>query len=385
MADNRNDEEQVQAPPSPDPLALIAQMQTTIAHLQDRLNDAESARNSPREPTPANSAFGGSDFQPTGTAAHRAFKPYGLNRDSPNPNYSDKAKARADDPGKFDGTDSGLFDTWVDGIADKFDEDDCTFRKEQSRMAYVMRHLTGDAARAVETRYRSSTRPFSCAAEIIQVLDSAYHDPNQAFAARDKLRSYFYEPGPNANIHKFISELNSLADKARIPEDERKATLWEHIPPYLDHHLLHLSKDPSVSYEDFTMHVANAAYSHQRGAEYRKNHSEKRQKNYIPRNQDQGSRVDNRTINQRQDPGEQHQNSDNRQRFQNTYIPPSRESAGRKLSDAEMEAHMKAGTCFSCGKRGHLARDCKEKAIRVISTDKKSDSEPTDDEESGKE
>jgi len=280
-------------------------------------------------------------------------------------------------------TDSELFDTWVDGIADKFEEDDCTFRKEQSRMAYVMRHLTGDAARAVETRYRSSTRPFSCAAEIIQVLDSAYHDPNQAFAARDKLRSYFFEPGPNANIHKFISELNSLADKARIPEDERKATLWEHIPPYLDHHLLHLSKDPSVSYEEFTTHVANAAYSQQRGLDYRKKHGESRQKGHTPGKQMQSSQTSNRSTYHRNN-RDGHQNSDSQRRSDNTNAPPSRKSIGRDLSDAEIEAHMKAGTCFNCGERGHLARDCKEKAIRVISTDKKSDSEPTDDEESGK-
>ena len=248
----------------------IARLEAMIARMEAERHDQGSNLPTPRErtSTPANSAFGGTVFQPTGVAARAAFNPYGTNHRSSNPDYKEKAKARGLDPGRFQGNEKE-FDNWIVKVADKLEEDNETFRKEKSRMAYLMGLLQGDAERMLEVRYRSDLNPYSCVAEMVQVLAAVYHDPNQASTARQKLAGMMFEFGPENNIHRFIAEVNSLADQARVAVTERKSTLWEHIPADLDTRLLRDSKDPNVSYETFAEMVADAAYSSQRAFEAR--------------------------------------------------------------------------------------------------------------------
>ena len=128
------------------------------------------------------SAFGGEAFKAKGMAAKTAFIKY-TGADGANPEYSDKAKTRAENPGKFSGN-KREFNTWVTKLADKFEEDTTTFRNEKSRMRFLLSCLEGTALESVETRYSSQTRPFSCLAEMIQALEAAYYDPNQSSTAR---------------------------------------------------------------------------------------------------------------------------------------------------------------------------------------------------------
>ncbi|KAG5946459.1 hypothetical protein E4U59_003836 [Claviceps monticola] len=66
------------------------------------------------------------------------------------------------------------------------------------------------------------------------------------------------QPRQGDEIKKFISNVNGLADQARILQSERKSILQERVPASMGPNLLTLSKDDDVSYEKFCQHVADA-------------------------------------------------------------------------------------------------------------------------------
>ncbi|RYO81696.1 hypothetical protein DL764_009724 [Monosporascus ibericus] len=328
-------------------------------HTSTPSDDANRLR---RENT-INSAFGNtSTFRPTGMAAWPAFRKFAGNNGA-NPGYDRKEKARANDPVKFSGNKT-KFDAWVRKVADKFEVDEPTFRNEKTRMVHLINLLERKAEQAVKTRYRSTIRPFSCVAEMIQVLESSYHNPNQASAARETLRTFAFKPGKNQDIHDFISEFNALAQKAKIAEDEWKQVLWEHIPPNLDPRLLEDSRDSDVTYEKFCNRVVTAAYSNQLA--YKKRQQERKPRPYDPDN----DKPRNKNKNKKPRPG----NSPSK--------PKTSSNTGKPLSEVEKKAHWEAGTCFNCGKTGHKAGDCPDKKkVAAVKTAENSSSS----DESGKE
>ncbi|TLD06698.1 uncharacterized protein PgNI_07992 [Pyricularia grisea] len=242
-----------------DPASEIARLEAEILRLRNALrNDTPSPRPyrelRHREPS-VESAFGGTSFKAKGMAAWPAFTEF-QGTGGINPIYNDKAKARADSPPKFAG-DKTQFDSWLIKVADKFEEDVAIFRTEKSRMRYLMNLLEDKAEKAMITRYVSVTRPFSSVAEMIQILESMYHDPNQSIAAREALKKHEFELGKGQDIHEFIATFNSLAQQAKVREEDWKQTLWGCIPADLDHRLLHDSENIDIDYETFCQ---NAAY-----------------------------------------------------------------------------------------------------------------------------
>ncbi|KAJ2905570.1 hypothetical protein MKZ38_005033 [Zalerion maritima] len=118
---------------------MIAQLQEQIRQLAAQVDRQSMPRDDDRQRrgiTPATSAFGGNDFQPTGLAAMEAFKPYDKYQHAANAKYDGKARKHCLVPSKFEG-DKDEFDQWVTRIADLLMEDDDTYKTERSRMAVV--------------------------------------------------------------------------------------------------------------------------------------------------------------------------------------------------------------------------------------------------------
>ena len=369
---------------------LLAELAALRAE-NEQLRAATPMTDDRRAATPANSAFGGQKFTPTGIAAKVAFAPYGSDQYTANPGYDRKARATAIDPGQFDGN-KNKFDGWITRLADKLQEDNETFKTERSRMALINSLVTEAPQRLIRSRYESDTNPYSCAAEMIQVLATVYHDVNQALAARAQLSKMMYEPGGKLDIYQYIAEVNSLADRASIPDTERKTILWEHIPPHLDHQLLGISQNPLITYEEFTKTVANAAYSHQRSYELRQE-SNRRKKDEASRR----DRPDRPRENDRYRPETARPRSPINPKPKHDK-PTTVLEARRALTEREKQVHWEADTCFICGKTGHKSMDCPSrerlpsvKALKAQENTKKPQIEDTEDEssslasESGKE
>jgi hypothetical protein len=343
-----------------DQAARLADQEAEIRRLKEMIE--RQTRRSPESPEPEQretrqpseatieSAFGGR-FKATGVAALPSFEPLRGDSKGLNPQYSDKAKARGENPGKFNG-DEKEFDHWVQKLADKFEEDASTFRSERSRMVYMMTQLEGDAQKVVEARYRSTEDPFSCVAEMVQVLETTYHDPNQASAARNELRNHLYRPG-KMKIQWFISRFNTLAQQGGIPKKDWKVTLWEHLPKSLDNSLLRYSKDQSITYETFCSIVADAAYSDQLAYEER-NRSYRTQ----PNGYQQARKSSPGKVTEKK-PKENQTIVMNQERETTKATRDIRKT--RALTETEKEAHRRAGTCYYCGERGHRVLECPKK------------------------
>lgn len=323
----------------------MADMQALIADLKAQLSRQSLAEtNQYREPTPNNSAFGGERFTPIGIAARPSFAPFGSSQADKNPNYDNKARTRAQDPGVFDGT-KGTFEAWIIKIADKLDEDLETFRTERSRMALLFAKTTGAANDMLQDRYQSAEEPFSGVAEMVQTLATTYVDHNQAADARARLAKIKYEPTSPQDITEFISEINNLATKAKIAFSERKSLLYEHVPARMDTHLFRDSKDPTISYEVFCNHVADAAHAYKRGLEetrqYRKERDDRRSTNL--------QKPSSRALNK---PAKETGHG------KPPLKPVTSGEKGRALTEEEKRVHWDAGTCFTCGQTNHLSRNC---------------------------
>ena len=312
--------------------------------------------------TPATSAFGGHCFIPQGIAARRVFAPFGNPPSplSPNPEYDRRGRMNFPEPPKFTGKQTE-FDAWIRSISAKLTQDVECFKREDSRMAYVMSRLSEEAERTLSPRYDSEDCPFSCLAEMIQVLETTYHDPNQASTARREIGKLMFRRGED--IHGFIAAFNGLAFRAKLPKEDMKMLLWEHIPANLDNALLRQAKDGTVPYEAFCSHVADAAYSDSRGYEQR--------------------RAERRSTSPRRQTATPYRRASTPdapyQRPSTPETPKSRYETSGPKRDATTTETRKA-TCFTCGRQGHISTECPDKdksrrGIRHVATDLESSSD----------
>ncbi|XP_044718771.1 reverse transcriptase (RNA-dependent DNA polymerase) domain-containing protein [Hirsutella rhossiliensis] len=86
---------------------------------------------------------------------------------------------------------------------------------------------------------------------MIQALESAYGNPNELSEALDRLQRLQFTVNGKTDIVDFLAEFDYLTATGRVPEDQMKHTLWQHIPANLDNSLLTKTRDESVTYEVF--------------------------------------------------------------------------------------------------------------------------------------
>ena len=331
-------------------LDAMERLRQRVAQLEAEAKNNNDAREEPqrstRGVTPANSAFGGTDFQPTGFAALPAFKPFGTNQKAKNAAFDRKARESRRDPGVFHGN-KDLFDKWIIKIADKCEEDLETFKTECSRMALVFSLTDGQANDLLEARYSSTVIPFKNTAEMIATLSAVYYDDNQGSKAREKLRNLKYDPAnKDMDIHEFIGKVNSLAEKAGIAKAERKIVLYEHIPAGLDLRLLRDSKDATISYEDFAGAVADAGVAKQR------DYAERLEKKHARRDQSPTDHSDRKT--RRRSPRREYRKEGKTEAKSDNTSPISEQKKAELKGD---------GKCFLCQKEGHIARHCPQMKV----------------------
>ena len=304
-----------------------------------------------RHVTPDQSAFGENPvrYVPHGLAARSVFRPYGEvpNPYEPNSMYDRRSKPKFPNPPTFKGK-SEEFEPWVRHLVAKLKEDDECFKREDSRMAYVMTLIGDEAERTLAARYDADG--FSCLAEMIQVLESTYLDPNQTSTARADLTRLMFKRG--SDIHSFISKFNGLVYRARLPKDELKMLLWEHIPKTLDNALLSMAKDPMVSYEVFCNRVTDSAYSDTLA------YAERQTERQSGRDRDR-ERTSRRP--ERSSPPKERRAFTPYRRPSTPELKTTSNNLGRALSTDERQEHGKTDTCFTCGKTGHYSKSCPTK------------------------
>jgi Zinc knuckle len=306
----------------------------------DHADDQRRRRN--REATPHDSAWGNGRFRPTGLAAKEIFQPYGNDKQAMNPEYDAKARERGSVVVFEGGKDE--FRDWVIKFQDRLLRNRKTFESEADRMAFLIEHLKGTPLGMLRSRYDSDKHPYSSLAEMMQVLATVYLSPNLASEARTKLQSMKYDGFSKQDIEEFISQVNGLFDLANVQLSERKLQLWEHVTSELGNDLYAKALDDDTSYESFTMAIARAAHNLKRTREERALRRSTRSTTTIPK----------------------HQSSRNWRPPSTTEAKPTTSlDAKRSLTQPEQKDHAVAGTCFSCGKKGHMSRDCPSKGKGV--------------------
>lgn len=325
-----------------------AQLEASLRAAEDaRSQQPETDDRNHRAVTPMNSAFGGSDFQPTGFAALDAFKSYGKDQNAVNPKYNENKKQVGLNPGVFSG-DKEEYDDWITDVADYIRRNDRTYETERDRMSTLRSLTQGYAKGLLSARFRSTETPFSGTSEMVATLSAVFHDRAQGSKARNELRKLKYNPrDQDMDIHQFIGKINSLADKANIAKSERKAILYEHVPANLNPELFDASEDPGISYETFVVKVANSALAEQRAYEESRELGLKNRKKFErepslldrrpPRRPESRAAQESRPVHRTTDSHDTHE-------------------------DKQKSDDWKSNNCFLCHKPGHMARDCPERA-----------------------
>ncbi|KAM4058541.1 hypothetical protein HRG_008811 [Hirsutella rhossiliensis] len=160
---------------------------------------------------------------------------------------------------------------------------------------------------------------------MIQALESAYGNPNELSEALDRLQRLQFTVNGKTDIVDFLAEFDYL-------------TATGH------NSLLTKTRDESVTYEVFCGFIKDAVHCQKRSMrQTQDSRSSDRSRRAPTKTAPTTAKTPNKTGS----------------------TPITSRDAGRALTDDEKRAHWDNGTCFICGKTGHLSRECPDRTHAV--------------------
>jgi hypothetical protein len=237
------------------------------------------------------------------------------------------------------------FENWKIQIEGKFVVNHDHFATEQAKMIYLFGRTTGDAQRALQTRYGTAKNPFQTSKDMIDHLSNIYLDPYKVENARQDYRRLNMKPVQT--FTEFYTRFLQLAGDAEIPQEDWRPDLYEKLT-------LDIRRAVVPVYDTLVDHQALADKCR------RVDQDLKRLKESSDRLK---ARQASNAASKSTKPSGQNTSTNSKPP---TSAPPASDSAVNPISgkprpkydDPGRQALSREGKCFKCQQFGHYARDC---------------------------
>jgi hypothetical protein len=265
---------------------------------------------------------------------------------------SSRSAKVADPPLLTDGADP-TFDNWKLQLQDKLEVNADHFPTIRAKMAYVFGRTGGDAQTHLRPRYaQDSAEPFLSEEEMIDHLSSIYEDPFRVQNARLGYKSLNMKT--TETFSAFQTRFLHLAGQAQIPQEDLLPDLFDKLTLDLQRAVL-----PAFTTAQTLKELTDHCLAIDQGLRRIKARAD-RMKARNPSNQaTSNARTARNTPVQPATPTAPAANP----ATSRVASPAAGQALTRPTySDPRIQALSDQGACFSCGQKGHPARNCPTKA-----------------------
>lgn len=161
-------------------------------------------------------------------AVMRYFEQNRTAQTSPSPEPAPSKKStKIPDPEPLSDGKNPIFENWKIQIEGKFVVNHDHFVTEQAKMIYLFGRTTGDAQKALQTRYGTAKNPFQTSQDMIKHLSDIYLDPYKVENARQDYRRLNMKPAQT--FTEFYTRFLQLAGDAEIPQEDWRPDLYDKL------------------------------------------------------------------------------------------------------------------------------------------------------------
>lgn len=270
--------------------------------------------------------------------------------------------AKMPDPEKFDGN-TDKYEGWRSKVQLKLQEPG-SFPDEQAKCRYVIGLLQDKAYHQVGHLIMGDRVNTDTAAELINILNQSFGDPDPRATAERALQKCFQGARRFADYH---AEMNRYLNKTLLGDESRKIFVYKGLSRELKDAIANADTVP----EDYTEWITWLSKKDLRLAARRSELGEQRfRQPFAPRQppttpqQTQNPQTRTPSVTPGPKPTTPHPTQSN----SGYYGPaPMDISSGRRtLTSEERSRRMTEGLCMYCGEPGHLARSCPAMARRNL-------------------
>ncbi len=219
-------------------------------------------------------------------------------------------------------------------MKEKLRRDHHLFPSQRDQIGYIFARTEGKAAEALIPRMKPGQFRVKTADDVFTALETIFEDRHRKSRAKASFRKLTLKEG--GDYHTFHMSFMNLALIAEIPVDEYKSEFAYRLPESIACQVVREEEDDEVDFEEFQRQVSLQAYA-----------AEKRAQRRAERTKDP-----------------------DRTKSNNWRSKSATPSAPKIATPPPVRTPMKTPdltdetTCFSCGGKGHLARDCPIKRSR---------------------